>query len=160
MFCNAVVPRKCPSPCSPVSKNLMNDTFPEPPVAPGISRKKIIRKRILLAEDEPGVREALALLLSLDEHTVIQATDGEEALQLFQAGQFDLVITDYLMPEMKGDELAIAINRLAPAQPLIMISAHAQTLADSGNPLIGVDTVLGKPFKLEELRQAIAEVLS
>jgi len=99
-------------------------------------------------------------LLSLDEHTVIQATDGEEALQLFQAGQFDLVITDYLMPEMKGDELAIAINRLAPAQPLIMISAHAQTLADSGNPLIGVDTVLGKPFKLEELRQAIAEVLS
>ena len=126
----------------------------------GISRKKIIRKRILLAEDEPGVREALALLLSLDEHTVIQATDGEEALQLFQAGQFDLVITDYLMPELKGDELAIAINRLAPAQPLIMISAHAQTLADSGNPLIGIDTVLGKPFKLEELRQAIAEVLS
>src|SRR5437667_10819911 len=160
MFCNAVVTRKCPSPCSPVSKNLMNDTFPEPRVAPGISPKKIIRKRILLAEDEPGVREALALSLSLDEHTVIQATDGEEALQLFQAGQFDLVITDYLMPEMKGDELAIAINRLAPAQPLIMISAHAQTLADSGNPLIGGDTVLGKPFKFEELRQAIAEVLS
>src|SRR5712691_3986748 len=121
---------------------------------------KVLRKRILVAEDEPGVREALVLLLSLDEHQVTEASDGKQALELFQGGRFDLVITDYAMPAMKGDELAANINRLKPAQPVIMISAHAQSLADAGTPLTGVRIVLGKPFMLTDLRDAIAKVLS
>src|SRR5262245_45041292 len=88
---------------------------------------KVLDKRILVAEDEPGVREALVLLLALDGHKVTQACNGKEALQLFREGRFDVVITDYMMPEMKGDELAENISRSNPDQPVIMISAHAQT---------------------------------
>src|SRR6266480_1702768 len=131
----------------------MKTTFPG-------TRPKVIRKRILVAEDEPGVREALVLLLSLDGHTVTQASDGKQALELFREARFDLVITDYLMPQLKGDELAASINRLVPSQPVIMISAHAQSLAESGRPLIGVGAVLGKPFMLADLRDTIAKVLS
>jgi CheY-like chemotaxis protein len=120
---------------------------------------KIMRQRILVVEDEPGVREALVLLLSLDEHQVTQARDGRQALELFRGGRFDLVITDYLMPHMKGDELAAHIQLLRPAQPVIMISAHAQSLTESGNPLTGIAAVLGKPFMLADLRTAIAKVL-
>lgn len=124
------------------------------------TRAKILDKCILVAEDEPGVREALVLLLSLDGHTVTQASDGKQALELFQRGRFDVVITDYMMPEMKGDELAANIQQLRPAQPLIMISAHAQSLEESGNPLAGIGAVLGKPFMLADLRDTIAKVLS
>ena len=124
------------------------------------TRPKVLGKRILVAEDEPGVREALVLLLSLDGHTVTQASDGKQALELFREARFDLVITDYLMPQLKGDELAASINRLVPSQPLIMISAHAQSLAESGRPLTGVGAVLGKPFMLADLRDTIAKVLS
>ena len=121
---------------------------------------RALRKRILVAEDEPGVREALVLLLSLDGHSVTEASNGKEALELFQAGRFDVVITDHAMPIMKGDELAANINQLNPTQPIIMISAHAQTLADSGNPLTGIKIVLGKPFMLADLREALANVLA
>jgi CheY-like chemotaxis protein len=124
------------------------------------TRPKILQKRILVAEDEPGVREALVLLLSLDGHTVTPANDGKQALEIFQRERFDVVITDYMMPEMKGDELAANINRLKPEQPVIMVSAHAQTLAESGNPLAGVGAVVGKPFMLADLRDAIAKVLA
>src|SRR6266700_3626046 len=122
----------------------MKTTFPG-------TRPKVLRKRILVAEDEPGVREALVLLLSLDGHTVTEASDGKQALELFRQTRFDLVITDYVMPQMKGDELAANISRLAPAQPIIMISAHAQSLAESGRTLTGVGAVLGKPFMLADL---------
>jgi CheY-like chemotaxis protein len=113
-----------------------------------------------VAEDEPGVREALVLLLSLDGHNVTEATNGKEALEIFRTDQFDVVITDHAMPIMKGDELAANINQLKPTQPIIMISAHAQTLADSGNPLTGIRIVLSKPFMLADLRDAIATVLA
>lgn len=121
---------------------------------------KVLHKRILVVEDEPGVREALVLLLSLDDHIITQAADGRQALELFRNGHFDVVITDFLMPHIKGDELAAHIHLIKPGQPVIVVSAHAQSLAESGNPLVGVSEVLSKPFMLADLRAAIARLLA
>lgn len=120
-------------------------------------KPNIIRgKRILLADDESGVREALRLMLELDEHTLTEAKNGAEALELFKMSQFDLVITDFEMPVMKGNELATRIKQLAPARPILMVTAHEKALGDSENP---VDAILGKPFMLKELRGAIARLI-
>ena len=116
-----------------------------------------VRKRILLADDQPSVREAISLLLSLDEHEVVEAADGVEALDLFRRGHFDLVITDFDMPNMKGNELAASIKRVSPSQPILMITAYATQLGESDNP---VDAILSKPFQLRDLRQAMARLLS
>ena len=59
---------------------------------------------------------------------------------------------------MKGDELAATIKARAPGQPVVMITAYAEMLQSSGNPLPGVDFVISKPFLLENLREAIAKV--
>src|ERR1035437_10511227 len=124
---------------------------------PAKKRSKLRRKRILLVDDQQSVREAISLLLSLDEHKVIQASNGAEALDLFRRDQFDLVITDFEMPKMKGNELATRIKQLSPAQPILMITAYAERLDDSNNP---VDAILNKPFQLADLRQAMARLLS
>jgi len=117
---------------------------------------EVLRKRILLADDQQDVREMTKMMLSMDEHIVTEARNGQEALDLFTQDRFDLVITDYLMPVMKGDELAKNIKRLAPAEPILMITGSA---SEFGGIQASADAVLNKPFGFQELRQAIAQVL-
>ena len=63
-----------------------------------MERDKLVRKRILLVEDERFVRETLGRLLSKDEHTVVEANNGAEAFSLFTKDRFDLVMTDFETP--------------------------------------------------------------
>jgi CheY-like chemotaxis protein len=116
-------------------------------------------RRILVVDDEPAVGDAIKMMLKFDGHEVQTASGSKEALSLLEQGKFDLIITDYSMPGMKGDELAAVIKQRLPHQPIIMISAYAEMLKSSGNPLAGVDFMLSKPFFMAELREAIARVL-
>ena len=118
---------------------------------------RVLSKRILLVDDEQSVRQTIKLLLHFDQHIVTEARDGKEALALFAQETFDLVITDFAMPRMQGNELAVRIKQLAPAQPIVMITAYAAQLGTAENP---VDAVLNKPFGFQALRQTIKNVLS
>ncbi len=96
------------------------------------------------------------MLLNFDGHDVETAGNGKEALAKLEQGQFDLVVTDFEMPGMKGDQLAATIKARNPKQPVIMITAFKETLPEN---LPGVDYMIGKPFLLENLREAMARVL-
>ena len=111
--------------------------------------------RILVVDDEPSVGNTVKMLLKFDGHDVEATNSSKEALDMFESGQFDLIFTDYTMPGMNGNQLAAAIKAGAPDQPIVMITAHAGTLPPSPN----VDFVVGKPFRLEHLREAIATVM-
>ncbi len=115
----------------------------------------ITRKKILVVDDEPLVSNAVKMMLTFDGHDVVTASHGKEALALFEQDKFDLVITDYAMPGMKGDELAAAIKSRVPGQPVILITAYAEMLKTSNVPLGAVDYIISKPFLLEDLRTAI-----
>lgn len=121
--------------------------------APGISAR-----RILVVDDEPLVCDSTKRILAYDGHQVVTASSAAEALALFQNGKFDLVITDYEMPVMKGDALAVAIKTLVPQQPVLMITAYVEPLLTAGDSLTGVDLMVSKPFTLPELRQAVANL--
>ena len=114
-------------------------------------------QRILLVEDQQLVRAALRMMLELDGHQVTEAGDGAEALNLFTRGKFDLVVTDFEMPKMKGNELAAGIKLLAPSLPILMITASERAHGDVQNP---VDDLLNKPFTLPELRCALGKLLA
>ena len=116
------------------------------------------QRRILVVDDEPLVCDAVKLMLDFDGHEVETAGSGKEALAKLEKSRFDLVITDYEMPAMKGDVLAAAIKARDPKQAVVMITAYAELLQSSGNPLTGVDWLISKPFLLENLREAIAKV--
>lgn len=117
-------------------------------------------KKILVVDDEPFVCDAVKMMLTFDGHQVQTANSGKEALATLEKNKFDLVITDFAMPVIKGDELASMIKASYPNQPVIMITAYAEMLQSSGNPLQGVDRLISKPFLLDELREAIAQVLT
>jgi len=121
-----------------------------------MGKDKILRKRILLVDDERFVRESIARLLSKDEHTVVEANNGAEAFAVFTRGQFDLVMTDFEIPFMKGNELAARIKHLAPCQPILMITGYGKRPGPD-NP---VDAVLNKSLDLDQLRTAMAKLLS
>jgi CheY-like chemotaxis protein len=77
-------------------------------------------------------------------------------LDLFYRGGFDLVITDYSMPLMSGNELARRIKDAAPKQPILMITAHAEQSRSPANP---VDAIINKPFTIGELRETMARLV-
>jgi DNA-binding response OmpR family regulator len=117
----------------------------------------VVGRRILLVEDQIWVRQCIKRLLALDQHTVTEAADGAEGSELFSAGKFDLVITDYDMPKMNGDQFAVRIRSVSPSQPIIMVTACPERLMGRENP---VNAILTKPFGVAELRQILASLLS
>jgi len=118
------------------------------------------RYQILVVDDEPTVRKAMHMMLKHHGHSVQAASGGPEALRLFAEGTFDLVITDYLMPEMTGDQLVTRIRGCRPDQRIIMVTAFADDLIADGKFIVSVNLVLSKPFSLEELRRAIERVMA
>ncbi len=112
-------------------------------------------QRILVVDDEPAVGEALSLLLAYDGHRTEYAPSGEAALTRFKPQDFDLVITDFRMPGMKGDQLASAIKQQAGQTPVILLTAFPPARLPSA-----IDWMTLKPFTLADLRKAIAHVVA
>jgi CheY-like chemotaxis protein len=120
-----------------------------------LQNETVLGKRILLVDDECVVRESIRVLLARDEHIVVEANNGAEAYSMFAQGGFDLVVTDYRMPFVTGDELAVRIRRLSPQQPILMITGH-NFRPGRGNP---VNAILQKPFDYERLQRELAKLL-
>jgi CheY-like chemotaxis protein len=115
--------------------------------------------RILVVDGDTAFSKFIKLLLELDGHSVQTANIGKSALLILEQNKFDLVTTDFSMAGMKGDTLAATIKKRLPNQPVLMISSNGALANACGDPLPGVDLVIGKPFTQKNLREAIAKVL-
>ncbi len=115
---------------------------------------------MLVVDDEPSLREILAIFLAEDGHTVETAADGVEGLAAFRAHPFDLVITDKAMPGMNGEQFSAAIHNLVPNQPVIMLTGFGDLMNAAGELPIGVTVILGKPFVHAELRAALMQAMT
>ena len=99
-------------------------------------------------------------MLEFDQRHVQCVGSGAEALALCQKQTFDVVFVDYLMPGMKGDVLAIKLKELCPDLPIIMITADADKLDPSAQLPPAVDLLMGKPFQLDDLRDAVNRIVA
>jgi CheY-like chemotaxis protein len=108
-------------------------------------------QRILVVDDEPVVLGLIARVLRGAGHSVESAAGPEQALETVSATEFDLALVDLNLPRMKGDQLAAELRRRRPRLIVILLKGmFVATLPP------GVTFVLGKPFTLQELRQAVA----
>ena len=117
-------------------------------------------RRILLVDDDPMVCDSVRMMLEFDQQKVRVASNAKEGLAIFEKEEFDLVILDYMMPEMKGDKLAELLKQRSSQIPIIMITADAGKIESPGQKPACVDLVVGKPFRLDDLRNAMIKVSS
>ena len=102
----------------------------------------------------------IRMALTVDGHHVELAEDGEQALAMFQAGKYDLVITDFRMQKMDGLELAEAIKKCSPATPIILVTAYVEALQSSMGQVSNIDLLLGKPFSVMDLQAALVKIFA
>jgi two-component system cell cycle sensor histidine kinase/response regulator CckA len=117
--------------------------------------------RVLLVDDEPGVRTVAARALTRAGHVLVLAGSGQEALELLETEQpIDLLITDLAMPGMNGLELAERVHDLHPGMPVLYISGYADQVLAAVRPADGSFEVLEKPFTPAELTARVAKALA
>ena len=118
-------------------------------------------ERILYVDDERSLRTLGKRRLELLGYRVTVAGDGAQALERFQAtpDEFDLVITDYLMPRMNGLELTSEVRRIRPEVPIILMSGFIDNLPDEDLEPVGVTDTVQKPVTSFELATTLARVL-
>jgi PAS domain S-box-containing protein len=112
---------------------------------------------ILVVEDEEDVRELLKDILTDGGHVVEFTPDGEKGIALFQQKRFDLVFTDLGMPGMSGWQVAENIKKIRQETPVALITGWEVKQKDSELKASGVDLVVKKPFRVNEVLQLVQE---
>ena len=120
-------------------------------------------QRIMIVDDDPGIRRALHILLSRAGYQVTQARDGIEALRLWRDKGGDLVITDLHMPEKDGIQTIVELQSHTPGIRIIAMSGGGQTkrLDLLGNAtMLGAVFTIEKPFTLNEMMSVVRRALA
>ncbi len=131
------------------AKSALASTCPTSDVTPPATA------RILLVDDDDLVRQSTAALLEERGYEIVQAADGKTALEVLAAHDFDLLITDLVMPGMSGAMLSSKALEARPDLPVLVISGHAERAGDVPPHLLR----LGKPFSEDDLFASIAHLL-
>jgi two-component system response regulator MprA len=115
--------------------------------------------RILLADDDRAIREALTRALTLEGYDVIQAPDGAAALSLAESAQPDVAILDVMMPNVDGLTVCRVLRAEKNRLPILMLTARTETPDRVAGLDAGADDYLPKPFDLDELLARIRALL-
>ncbi len=110
---------------------------------------------VLVVEDDDDARKYVSDLLRAEGHDVTTAGDGLEALAYASVGSFDVIVTDFRMPEMDGLELLHGLRVLCPKANAILLSAFADVNTCIEAFHLGAVAHIKKPFKREELIDAV-----
>ena len=118
-------------------------------------------EKILVVDDEQGLREVLSIMLKRAGYAVTSVSDGEEAIEQLQKEIFDLVITDLRMPKVDGIEVCRQLkkNALTRKIPVIMLTAKREMADKVVGVRVGADDYLTKPFEPRELRVRVKTFL-
>lgn len=131
-----------------------DETYPLP-VDPILDPEQV---RVLVVDDEKVIRNLLQLSLQRMGYQVVIATDGPEALALFEAQRFDLVLLDILMPGMDGFHVCRAIRKVSDV-PIVMLTALNRPDDIVLGLELGADTYITKPFTFREVEARIRAIL-
>jgi DNA-binding response OmpR family regulator len=113
---------------------------------------------ILLVDDEDAVQKLLAYPLEREGFRVVQARDGQEALDLFASERIDLVVLDLMLPKLDGLEVCKRL-RATSTVPIIMLTARDDELDKVLGLELGADDYITKPFSIREFRSRVRALL-
>ena len=114
---------------------------------------------ILVVDDEEAIRANLYEILTLEGHHVALASGGEQGIEIFRNGDFDLVLTDLGMPEVSGWQLAKTVKQINPKTPVVIVTGWGATLDLREMRESGIDFQISKPFRINQLLNLVSEGL-
>ena len=114
--------------------------------------------RILIADDETGIRAIVRKYGEFEGHKVTECADGMEAVRLVRTGEFDIVVMDIMMPELDGLSAVREIRKFSQI-PVIMLSARGEEYDKINGFYLGIDDYVVKPFSPKELMLRIEAVM-
>lgn len=109
-------------------------------------------RRILLVDDEQGIRDLLRDFFEIEEFEVFEAPDGAGALEMVKQSRFDVVLTDLKMPGRDGLEVLRQIRHVCPDTAVLMLTGYPSTESIVKALELGCDGYLSKPINLSELK--------
>jgi CheY-like chemotaxis protein len=115
--------------------------------------------RILIAEDDTGVREFVSRALVSNGHDVTSVSDGIEALDALANDEFDLLLSDIVMPELDGIALSLKVSKDWPKLPILLMTGYAAERQRAHNLDALIHDVIAKPFTLQQICEAAERVL-
>ena len=118
-----------------------------------------MNEKILLIEDEPGLRITLSDRLHSEGYQVETAADGEEGLERAAGGSFDLIVLDIMLPRKSGLDVCRDLRQRGFTTPILMLTARGQTVDKVIGLKLGADDYLTKPFEMPELLARIEALL-
>lgn len=114
--------------------------------------------KILVAEDDPNTRAALAEILKSEGYSVVQAADGHHAMSMLEKHSIDLACLDVMMPGKSGYDLCRHIRTIAPTMPVLFITAKSEEIDKVVGLELGADDYIVKPFGSKEIVARIRAV--
>lgn len=114
--------------------------------------------RILVADDEEHIRKIISKYATFDGHTISEASNGMEAVQMCRDGNYDIVVLDIMMPELDGFSACREIRKFSDV-PIIMLSARGEEYDKINGFELGVDDYVVKPFSPRELMLRIDTII-
>lgn len=115
--------------------------------------------KILIVDDEPLIRDALVFKLSRDGFEVRTAEDGEKAIEAIDQEDFDVIISDIMMPFISGFELLKILKERGTKSPILMLTSLNSDTAENQAYDLGADDYVTKPFNPKDLTERIKKLL-
>lgn len=135
---------------------------PEVVIENGLHTIPLLAKRgqLLVVDDDRDIQMLLSRILSVMDYDVTVTDNGLEALRVFLAGSYDLVITDFHMPLMNGWELSHLVKKQSPKTPVIIIMGYCDDKHLEKLNMNCVDAIILKPFRLQEIEETVQRLLN
>jgi len=114
---------------------------------------------ILIVDDEDRIRYAMSYALTLGGHSVITASNGQEALESIKSRYYDIAFVDLILPDMDGWEIVNSIRQMSPNTTIVLMTGWNVRLDDEKLKEANLDTVLTKPFQLSDVADLIKSAL-
>ncbi len=119
-----------------------------------------VPKRVMVVDDDLGVRIAVMMALQSVCLDIEEATDGLSALTLLQTKPFDALLIDVQMPGMTGLELAASVREVKGTLPMALMTGAPSSVSPQARSEVGINQLFIKPFDLDDVQRWLHEVLA